>query len=136
MDVGVMVISWTAFALLLFVLVGGPILLVDWSRKRRQAAIECQIALTDAIDGQVGAIVSPVVSKPLFGPWDVEIAAPLQQPGTVAGILSVVDEVFGDVVGPGSDRYRIFLTATQDALRETRAPSSPKRWARAPLATA
>jgi hypothetical protein len=139
MQASVMVVSGAAFVLLLFVLVGGPMRLADWSRKRRQQETARQIALTDALDGQLGAIVSPVVRKPLFGPWQIQIAVPFHRSATVARILSVVDKVFPDVDGAGSRHYQIFLSAKPDSLRETRAPRTPrstKRWARDPIPAA
>jgi hypothetical protein len=139
MDAGVMMVSGAVFVLVGFVLLGGPTLLADWSRKRGQAAIDRQIALTDALDGQLGPIVAPGVKKPLFGPWEIRIAVPLHQSATVARILSVVDEVFQDVQGAGSRSYRILLSAKPDALQETRAPRTPEpteRWAGCPIAAA
>jgi hypothetical protein len=136
MHAGVMVFSGAAFVLIGFALVGGPMILVDRLRRRRQMAIERQIALTNAIDAQMGAIVSPVVARPLFSPWEIRIAVPFHRSATVAGILSVVDEVFQDVEGAGGRPYRVFLTARPDIVRETRPPSSTKRWAGGPVATA
>ncbi len=126
---GVMVFSWAMFVLIGFVLVGGPMILVDWVRRRRQSAIERQIALTDAIDGQMGVIVSPVVTKSLFGAWEIRIAVPFHWSATVARILSVVDEVFEDVDGVASRPYRVFLTAAPDSPRRTRPLRSTTRWA-------
>ncbi len=139
MHAGVMMVNGAVLVLLGFVLVGGPMLLVDWSRKRRQRAIERQISLTDALDGQLGAIVAPVVKKPVFGTWEIQIAVPLHRSATVARILSVVDEVFPDVEGAGSPPYRIFLSSKLDSLLETRAPRlrrSAKRWAGYSIAAA
>jgi len=134
---GVMLVSGAAILLFGFALVGGPMLLVDWSRKRRQTAIERQIALTDALDGQLGPIVAPVVKKPLFGLWEIQIAVPVLWSAAVPRILSVVDNVFSGVEGTGSRSYRIFLNANQGPLRETRAartPRSTNRWAANPIA--
>jgi hypothetical protein len=113
--------------------------LVDWSRKRRQQEIARQIALTDALDGQLGAIVSPVVRKPIFGPWEIRIAVPLHRSATVARILSIVDEEFPDVQGAGSPPYRILLTARPGSLREICGPRmrrAAKGWAGSPIAAA
>jgi hypothetical protein len=126
MDAGVMVVSGMAFLLLGFVLVGGPMLLADWSWKRRQTAIERQIALTDALDGQLGSIVAPVVKKPLFGPWEIRIGVPFTRLAAVATILSVVDDLFSGVERLGLSPYRIILSAKPDSLEETRAPRPPK----------
>jgi hypothetical protein len=131
MNAGVMIVSGAAFALLVFALVGGPMLLVDWSRKRRQTAIDRQIALTDALDSQLGAIVAPVVTKPLFGPWEIHVAVPFQHSAVVARILSVVDDKFAGVAGLKPNSYRIFLRSRPGSLRQMRAfrtPRFPKRW--------
>jgi hypothetical protein len=112
-------------------------LLVDWSRKRRQAAIGRQIALTEALDGQLGPIVSPVVKEPVFGPWEIRIAVPFHRSATVAKILCIVDEVFLDVEEAGGRPYRIFLSAKPNSTQETRAPRKPrsaKRWGGNPIA--
>lgn len=50
MHVGAMGMGGAAFVLVGFALVGGPAFMVDWFRKRRETAIERQIALTDALD--------------------------------------------------------------------------------------
>lgn len=139
MEASVMVVGVAALVLLGFVLVGGPMRVVDWSRKRRQEELARQIALTDAIDAQVGAIVAPVVRKALFGPWEIQIAVPVHQSATVARILSVVDEVFPEVDRTGARPYRIFLTARPDSQRESRG-SRPRypvtRWAGNPIGVA
>jgi len=133
MDAGVMLFSGAAFVLIGLALVGGPVILVDWLRRRRETAIERQIALTDALDGRLGAMVAPVVTRPFFGPWEIRIAVPLRRSATVARILSVVDEVFRGFDGASSRPYRLyrlFLSPAPDSPRETRAPRSPERWAR------
>ena len=110
-----------AFVLLEFVLVGGPMLVVDWSRKRRVAAIERQMALTDALNGQLGAIVSPVVTKPLSGPWEVQIVVPLSRLAAVGRILAIVNAVLSGVGRIRERPYRVVLRATENAQREARA---------------
>lgn len=139
MQIGVILVSVAASLLLGFALVGGPMLLVDWFRKRRQEAIDRQIALTDAIDGRLGAIVSPVVRKPLWGPWEIQIAVPFIRSAAVGKVLSVVDEVFSSVEGMDSSSYRIVLRAKQVPIREVREPRarrSATRWAGRPVAAA
>lgn len=139
MHIGVMLMSGGAFVLLGFVLLGGPMCLVDWSRKRREQAIERQIMLTDALDGQLGAIVAPVVKKPLLGPWEIRIAVPCLRSVVVAGILSVVDDVFSDVAGIGASAYRVVLHAKPASPGETHVPRRPRstnRWAGSPMPAA
>jgi hypothetical protein len=136
MQASLLVASMAVFVLLGFALFGGPMILVDWFRKRREAAIERQIALTDALDGRLGAMVAPVVTKPLFGPWEVQIAVPCLRFTAVGRILSVVDDVFSGAEGTSSRAYRIFLSVTPGSLRQTREPRSTTRWASGPIAAA
>ncbi len=139
MHAGVMLASGSVFVLLVFALVGGPMFLVDWSRKRRQTAIDRQITLTDALDSQLGAIVAPVVTKPLFGPWEIHVAVPVQHSAVVARILSVMDDRFAHMAGLKPSSYRIFLRARPGSLREIpafRTRRSPKRWSGNTMAAA
>ena len=135
MQASLMVVGVTAFVLLGFVLFGGPVILVDWLRRRRQAAIERQVALTDALDGRFGAMVAPVVTKPLFGPWEIRFAVPLRRSAVAGGILSVVDDVFCGAGGRSASTYRIVLSAKPGLLPGTRAPRSTTRWSGGPFAT-
>ena len=139
MQVGVLMVSVAACALLGFAFVGGPMLLVDWSRKRWQTVVERQIALTDALDWQLGAIVAPVVTKPLFGPWEIRIAVPFVRSAALARILSVVHDVFSDVEARSGGSYRVILSAKQDSLRKTDGPRTRRSatpWAGKPIAAA
>ena len=131
MGTGTILLGMGMFSLLAFIVVGGPAVLMDWLRKRNEEAIRRQIALTDAIDSQLGSIVSPVVKNPLWGPWQIQIAVPFAQPGTVGKILDVMDEVLATPDYMGVDRYRIVLTPKQDGIRQetnSRTSQPAKRW--------
>ena len=117
MDAVVKVVSGVVFVLLGFSLMGGPMLLTDWVRARRQDMIARQITLTDALDGRFGVRVAPVVTKPLFGPWEVRIAVPLQWSAIQGGMLAVIDEVFARFDGTEPSSYRIVLSVTPDGRR-------------------
>ena len=114
MHVVVLALSALAFLLVGFALIGGPMVLTDWVRKRRETVIARQIALTEALDGRFGAIVTPVVAKPLFRPWEVRIAVPLHRSAILARMLGAVDEAFFGVEGPGPRSYRILVSVTPD----------------------
>jgi len=130
------VLTWLALGLvpLYFAsLIGGPMVLMDWLRKRREETIRCQIALTDAIDGQFGAIVSPVVNvrRPLWGPWQIKIAAPFTRMAAVGRILVLAHEVLAVADRITPDRYEIVLTPMEETVREeAKVPvcHSPERW--------
>ena len=81
--------------------------------RRRQAGIARQIALTDAIAGELGAIVAPVVKPALWGPWQVRIPVPFSRPLTVARILAIAH---GSLAG-SPDGYEIVLVSQEDPIR-------------------
>lgn len=138
MDTGVTILSTAAFLLLAFLLVGGPMIVADWARKRREMVTARQIALTDALDGQLGALVAPVVTKSFFGPWEVRIAMPFLRSAILARMLSVIDDVFADGEAVPWSAYRIVLTVADGARRvESRGVHGPvERWAHTPVSAA
>ncbi len=109
-----------AVALLPLIAVGTLLELAAWWERRRQTAIARQIALTDAIGGELGAIVAPVVTKPLGRPWQIEIAVPFTRDATVGRILSIAHRVlsFAERMSPGD--YRIVLTPPAESDRAAR----------------
>jgi hypothetical protein len=126
---GVVILTGVSAVLLLgLAVVGGPMPLIDWRRKRRDEAVLRQILLTDALDAQLGPIVSPTVTKPLRGPWEVRMAVPVSQPAAVARALTIVGGVFA------GQPYRVVLQ-TEDGWQ---APGDPaeRRWAADRLAAA
>jgi hypothetical protein len=139
METGGMFVGVALFLLFVFVVIGGPAMLVDWMRARRHEVTRRQIALTDALDGHFGTIVSPVVRRPMWGPWEIEIAVPFSRSGAVGRILGVVHEVLSGVDGVSAGSYRIVLAAKQDPIRWTRqrrVPGSATRWAGDPVGVA
>ena len=117
--------------------IAGPILLTAWVRNRREETIKRQIALTDAIHENLGAIVSPEVQKPLWGPWQIRIAVPFTQPAVVGRILTVVDGMLSASSQMQPGRYQIILTSMEESLAGKRqwSPSQPvERWSRGAMA--
>jgi hypothetical protein len=109
-------------------LLGGPMILVDWLRKRRTETVMQQIALTDAIYARYGSIASPVVKRPLWGPRQIEFKA---GPGAEAKVLAAAHEVLSAADGIDLGRYQIVLTPLQEPARvEGRTPmrQSANRW--------
>jgi hypothetical protein len=81
--------------------------LAAWRDRRREAMIARQIGLTDAIADQLGAIVAPVVTKPLGRPWRVDIHVPVGRPATVSRIVGIAHETLTRM---GAGRYELVLT--------------------------
>jgi hypothetical protein len=137
MDMGVFVVGALVCVVFAFVLLGGPAVFAGWVRHRRQEAIRRQIALTDAIHGSLGAVVSPVVRKPLVGAWQVQIAVPFTKTAVVGRILATTNDVFSALDRSKPASFRVVLTAGSDPVdrdraRHTRRVARP--WAGKPAA--
>jgi hypothetical protein len=111
----------TSFAVLVVTLspivaVVGLLQLAAWRERRRHLAIAHQIALTDTLARELGAVVAPVVWKPWRGPWQIEIPVPAARPATAAAVLTVVQRAlaYGERMSPG--RYRLVLTPREEPV--------------------
>ncbi len=91
-----------------------------WRDRRRDAAISRQIALTDALAEELGAVVAPVVRPAWWGPWRVHIAVPVSHPVLVGRVVAIAAAVLARVPG----RHAIVLTPREPATPVvTRVPS-------------
>jgi len=96
-----------AIVLTPFLVVIALLRLADFMSARREASLARQIALTNAIHRELGAVAAPVVSRRSGGGWLVSMAVPLDRPGTTAAIVRITERMFardGDV-----DPLRILL---------------------------
>jgi hypothetical protein len=75
--------------------VGGLLALAEWTARRRQRVILRQVALTDAIHRELGAIVAPVVEKRPGGPWRAVMALPPSRFSAAARLAAIALEVLG-----------------------------------------
>ncbi len=114
----------TAIALTPFLVVIALLRLADFVSARREASLARQIALTNAIHRELGAVAAPVVSRRPGGGWLVSMAVPLDRPGTTAAIVRITERMFAPD-GGGADPLRILLTPA--ATRPTSAGSSGRR---------
>jgi hypothetical protein len=97
-------------------LVGAPMLLTEW-RKRRVSVLTRRIALTDALHGQLSPIAAPKVKKLPWGPWEIQIAAPLFAFTAVDGVFAVLNQVLSGVEDMGEGSYRVVLRVKPVPLR-------------------
>jgi hypothetical protein len=110
------------FAVLMLVAVpavalGVVLAIVTRVQRARTHVIEQQIALTDAIHAELGAVAAPVVVKPMFGPWRVTFAVPFGRPALVEQLIVITSRVLKSVSPSG---VRIVLTPRAD-VRAARA---------------
>jgi hypothetical protein len=94
-----------------------------WRERRWHTAIARQIALTDALAAELGAVVAPVVTPAAWGPWRVRIAVPFARPLLVGRIVAITDQVLARV----PQRHELVLVPQEQ-------PAQPAR--RLPLRTA
>jgi hypothetical protein len=62
-------------------------------QRAREERVERQIAVTDAIHRELGAVVAPVVTRRGRNAWKVAMAAPLDRPVAVGRILAIAYDV-------------------------------------------
>ena len=116
-----------AIALTPFLVVIALLRFADFVSARREASNARQIALTDAIHRELGAVAAPVVSRRSGGGWLVSMAVPLDRPGTTAAIVRITERMFARD-GGGADPLRILLTpAAARPVTGTSAGSSGRR---------
>jgi len=84
--------------------------LSDRVHERRRARYARQIALTDAIHRELGAVAAPMVSRRRAGGWRVTMAAPLDSPAMVGALVRIADRVSRPWGGSGAAPVEIVLT--------------------------
>jgi hypothetical protein len=62
-------------------------------QRAREERVERQIAVTDAIHRELGAVVAPVVTRRGRNAWKVAMAAPFDRPVAVGRILAIAYDV-------------------------------------------
>ena len=75
----------------------------------RTAAIERQIAMTDAIHRDLGAVVAPTVTRTLLGGWRVRVPVPFERSAVVARVLEIARDTVAPLAALGGDPWEIVL---------------------------
>jgi hypothetical protein len=91
-----------------FLAVTALLVFVERREDRRQLARDRQIALTDAIHWELGAVAAPTVTRRPRGGWRVYIPVSLERPAVVAAILRVTASHFA--AEKTAERLEIVLT--------------------------
>ena len=100
-----------AFVLLLpSVFIVGLLLLSDRFQRRALAVVARQIAVTDAIHAELGAVVAPVVRHRLGGRWQIRIPVELDNADTVTQVVRTARGVFDAHEGTRPGRFEIVLS--------------------------
>jgi len=96
--------------------------LATWRQRVRLAEVARQIAVTDAIHAALGAVVSPVVRRTLWGGWRLTIPVPLDRPDTVTQVVDAAYGAFSAAERTSPTRFEIVLTP-QERPVPRRAPA-------------
>ena len=110
-----LIVLSTAAAPLLAIV--GLFRLVGGIRGRRRRAIARQIALTDEIHRELGAVAAPFVHQRGRSGWLVRVAVPLDSPPTVAAIVGIIQAFFTARDGAAAPAVEIVLTPRAARLR-------------------
>jgi hypothetical protein len=100
-----------AFALLPIAAIIALLRVFDAVARRRDVRVARQIALTDAIHRELGAVAAPVVTRRFGGGWLVRMSAPLDRPGTTAALVRIAERHFA--LDVGTSRLRIVLAPAE-----------------------
>ena len=116
-----MVMVATVFAVVLLPLAGLAALLVMIGRFQhaRDVRARRQIAVTDAIHRELGAVVAPVVTRRLGRRWRLRIAVPFESPAIVGRVVAIGHAAMFDT-GIGQ-ALELVLTAQDARLPPIRA---------------
>src|SRR5262245_36240468 len=124
-----------AIAVTPFLAIMALLRLVDRIARRRDVAHARQIALTDAIHRELGAVAAPTVRRRFGGGWRVDMAVPANRPGTTAALVRITERMFVAPGGREAKRFRMLLTpaapplgqatSTRDANRRRVHPAAP-----------
>ena len=97
------------------------LVLVERRQRQRLDAIARQIALTDAIHRQFGAVVAPTVERRLWGRWQVVIPVPLERAEIVPALLALARQAVPPCVQASPRAFRIIFTPPAEAPAAARA---------------
>ena len=92
------------------------LLLSTWRARTRLLAIARQIAVTDAIHGELGAVVSPVVRHRLWGRWQLMIPVPFDDLDIVTHVVQTAYGAFDAVERTKPGRFEIVLSPQEQPV--------------------
>ena len=94
----------------------GLLAIADRLHRRRLRVVARQVAVTDAIHREFGAIVAPVVSKRFWGPWTVFMALPPER-WAMAGSLAAIAHRVVSTSERRDGRIRVVLMPPKELAR-------------------
>jgi hypothetical protein len=96
-------------AMLPFLAIGALLWVTDRRARRRDTGVARQIALTDAIHRELGAVAAPDVRVGGSGEWVVSVRLPLHHERLVGTVTRITQDVFRRLDRQDPPRVRIVL---------------------------
>jgi hypothetical protein len=122
-------------ALIPFLAIWGLLRFARAVERRRDARVARQIALTDAIHRELGAVAAPNVRRTWSGEWVVSMRLALAREGTVGTITRITNDFFRRLDRQDPPRLRVVLLPQEPRparrILATDSPRSADRLSRA-----
>ena len=122
-------------ALIPFLAIWGLLRFARAVERRRDARVARQIALTDAIHRELGAVAAPNVRRTWSGEWVVSMRLALAREGTVGTITRITNDFFRRLDRQDPPRLRVVLIPQEPRpagrILATDSPRSAGRLSRA-----
>jgi len=122
-------------ALIPFLAIWGLLRFARAVERRRDARVARQIALTDAIHRELGAVAAPNVRRTWSGEWVVSMRLALAREGTVGTITRIINDLFRRLDRQDPPRLRVVLIPQEPRpagrILATDSPRSAGRLSRA-----
>ena len=93
--------------------VGLLLLVVGRVQRAREDEIGRQVAMTDAIHAELGAVVAPVVKRRFGRGWRIEIPVPFQRPAIVGRVVAIAHASMLRADARAAGRIEVVLTAQE-----------------------
>jgi hypothetical protein len=114
-------------ALIPFLAIWGLLRFARAVERRRDARVARQIALTDAIHRELGAVAAPNVRRTWSGEWVVSMRLALAREGTVGTITRITNDFFRRLDRQDPPRLRVVLLPQEPRpARRILATDSPR----------
>ena len=114
-------------ALIPFLAIWGLLRFARAVERRRDARVARQIALTDAIHRELGAVAAPNVRRTWSGEWVVSMRLALAREGTVGTITRITNDLFRRLDRQDPPRLRVVLLPQEPRpARRILATDSPR----------
>ena len=100
-------------------------------QRARDERVGHQIAVTDAIHRELGAIVAPFVTRRGRNAWKVAMTAPLDRPVAVGRILAIAYDALASRTPAAPPEVSFVLTPSRDSIYTGgNSPGEDPSWAR------